>query len=153
MHLVRNPCFSAVACHHFGKTLTSLFWLCTLKDSSSQVRHWSSPYLVLLPRLYPCSQWYCPMALKPSSRRTWEDPFHCSWNPLEKERQCLVLLAVFWQLNSLCYWPTFCLQLFYIAILAFASAWPFLDVLHKLKHLQRSIWKMSVHISDGGGTD
>lgn len=94
--LVRTPCFSAVACQRWVKHCLPLFWLCTLKDSSSRVRHWSSPYLVLLPRLCPCSQWYCPMALKPSSRRTWEDPFRCSWNPLKKARQCLVALAVFW---------------------------------------------------------
>lgn len=62
--LVRTSCFSAIACQHWVKHCLPLFWLCTLNDSSSRVRRWSSPYLVLLPRLYPCSQWYCPMALK-----------------------------------------------------------------------------------------
>lgn len=120
---MRNTCFCVLLplhAKHRVKHYLPLFTRCTLKDSSSGVRHWSSPYLVLLARLYSCSQWYCPMPLSLQVGERGKILFTatvCSWNLLDRDRRCLVLLlAIFWQLNSLCYWPTFCVQLIYFAI-------------------------------------
>lgn len=100
--------FTAIARQTSGKKLSSSVWHCTLNtvSSSSGVRHWSSPCLVFLARLWQAhtvlmltvvlSPW--PLSLQVGERgKLPRTATVCSQNLLHRDRQCLVsLLVICW---------------------------------------------------------
>lgn len=119
--------FTAIARQTSGKKLSSSVWHCTLNtvSSSSGVRHWSSPCLVFLARLWQAhtvlmltvvlSPW--PLSLQVGERgKLPRTATVCSQNLLHRDRVFNFIAGHMLIMNNLCCWSTFYVQLFYFPI-------------------------------------